>query len=1232
MSTVGYVVRDTAGSARRGTFPEGDPSSIYVSYTKDVSLNLGQADIAGYQRLGSDLVITLDNGQVVVLNGYFDTAHTGAKGLFLSQQGEIVEVVLADGDGAAMVARYQAVEVGGEKWSPYDQLVFLDLAEVEPVVAPLVAPLASQLGGLLAGGAAIAGGLAVAGGGDGDGGGGAKTVIQPTVDDPDATHLIGGTVADSATVSGTGAPGSEVVVDIGGETQTVTVADDGTWVATFDTAGLPGDGIHEATVAVVDPDDNSFDLDGPTFDIDFTAPTVTVLSGTQSTGDLVNAAGHADGATITGTGEAGATVAVTIAGTTHTTTVADNGAWSVTFATAEIEAGEYTSEITLVTTDARGNSTTSTDVLVVDTVAPTADLDPVEGDDVVNAGEASDGVTLSGSGEAGAEIVVEFQGLTRTTTVGVDGTWSLDYSAAEIAPGTYDSTVTITTTDAAGNSSVSTHTVHIDTEQALTLNAEVGGDYVINAAEQSAGVTFTGTAEAGSIVVVTLGAVSHTVTADATGNWSADFAPGDIPTGSYDTTVTAVATDNAGNSETSTQSVRVDTEHSVALDNAQAGDNVISGAEAAAGVAITGTAEPGATVAVTMQGVTHTVTATDAGTFSAPFAPSEIPPGEYVADIQVSSTDTAGNTATARGSVRVDTETSVSIAPDHAGGDSIVNAAEAAAGVTFTGMAEPGASVAVTVAGVTHAATVDPSGAWSALFAAGTIPAGEYDTTVSVVSTDAVGNTATASSAVRVDTAAGEVAISPLPIEIDDIINAAERADGVVINGTATPGLTVTVTLGDASQQVVADPGGNWTVTVPAADIPTGTQTLPITASITDAAGNSATATDSVGLDTVVDSYSLDAGPIEGDDIINEAERADGVTLTGTVEPGSTVVVELAGGTQPATVDGAGNWSVTFPAASIPQGSYTTDVVVTATDLAGNTDVLTDTVQVDTEALLTSNPNQTDDDVINAAERLGGVALSGTAEPGASVVVELLGVTRTATVDAAGNWAAEFTADELPEGTYAATATITATDPAGNTATLTESFNVDTEITSPNVDSVTFAGSDVWRVGTQDAEGSYAVNTLEPGGAVGTPSSTVTQHPVLGTEFTFTSAVPDGTNLVVSRVDDAGNSSATLVVLEDGAGAASTVSHAGLTGFDIQALNLDYGENTDLVLTEAQIKALSNSSDTLTIHGGADDTVTVSGAVNTGQTQDIGGQTYNVYTLGNDGATLVIEQDITVVI
>lgn len=115
-------------------------------------------------------------------------------------------------------------------------------------------------------------------------------------------------------------------------------------------------------------------------------------------------------------------------------------------------------------------------------------------------------------------------------------------------------------------------------------------------------------------------------------------------------------------------------------------------------------------------------------------------------------------------------------------------------------------------------------------------------------------------------------------------------------------------------------------------------------------------------------------------------------------------------------------------------------------------------------------------------------------------------------------------------------------------------------------------------------------------------------------------------------MDEAGNTSATLVVLEDNAGTDSTLGHIGLADFDLQAVNLEYGEATSLVLSEDDIKSLSDSTNTLTIHGGDDDSVTISGAVETGEVREIDGGTYNVYTLGDDGTTLVIEDDINVII
>lgn len=1034
MSTVAYITRDMAGTTQHGNFSEGTPASIDAGPVKDLSLNLSPADVESYARRGSDLHITLANGQELVLENYYSFNATGGKNLFLSEEGEFIEVVLEDKAGGMLFATYEPLELAG-KWSAYDELVFLDVDRIEPVVAPLAAPL---FGGLGAAGAAagVVGAAVVAGGGGGNGGDGGNGNVEPTVDNPDATFPISGSTTTPVEITGTGAPGSEVTVTIGTSTETTTVDDDGKWSVTFPVDSLPEDGDYSSVVRVVDPDDEEFELDGPDVVIDTTPPEAEITSGAVSTGDTVNGEEQAAGPVITGTGEPGATVSLEIDGATQTTTVAEDGTWSVTFAPEEIREGEYETEITITTTDDFGNSSTTTDTLAVDTVAPPVALDTVEGDDIINAAEASDGVVLSGTGEAGASILVEFQGATRTTTVGEDGTWSVNYGAAKITDGDYDSEVKITSADAHGNTTVETSTVRIDT------------------------------------------------------------------------------TVNAG------------------LDSGQAGgDDMINAAEAAAGVTLTGTADAGATVEVTFQGITRSVTAGEDGTWSVDFAASEIAAGEYDAPVSVTATDANGNTETVDGTLRVDTATEVAIDANQAGGDDIVNNSEANAGLTLTGTGEPGAAVSVTVEGVTREATVGDDGTWAAVFEAGALPAGEYDTTVSVTSTDTAGNTATATADLHVD--------------------------------------------------------------------------------------------------TLVDPLTLDSG-VEGDDVVNLTERSDGVTLTGTVEPGSTVVVQLGSATETATVDASGNWSVDFAAADIPEGSYDADVVVTATDAAGNTAEINDTLAIDTEVSPLSADAAAGDGVVNLAERGAGLTLTGTVEPGSEVRVTVGGVTRTAAVADDGSWSAAFEPGDLREGTYDTTAEIQATDAAGNTRTITQDFSVDTEYDAPDIGDVISTGTGVSGFFSEDFEAGDTAHELTAAGGVSDITGTETALTGGRTLFDFDNDVPDGSHLVVNRVDDAGNSSGTMVVLEDGAGA-DVLDHAGLSQFNIDELNLVHADAVDLTLTEADINALSGNSDTLTVHGESDDTLTITGATKVG-TETIDGETYNVYTLGDDGTTVIVDDEINTVI
>ena len=638
---------------------------------------------------------------------------------------------------------------------------------------------------------------------------------------------------------------------------------------------------------------------------------------------------------------------------------------------------------------------------------------------------------------------------------------------------------------------------------------------------------------------------------------------------------------------------------------------------------------PGSEVTVTVGTSTATATVDDDGIWGVTFPVDELPEdGNYDSTVQVIDPD--GTEFDLDGpAVVIDTVAEVGLDEGQAGGDDMINAAEAADGVTLTGTAEAGAAVEVTFQGVTRTVTATDEGTWSAGFAASEIAAGEYDAEVTATATDAFGNTDTVTGTIRVDTTTS-VAVDAGQAGGDDLVNNAEAAAGLTLTGTGEAGATVSVTVEGVTRTATVDSDGNWAAEFEAGFLPAGEYDTTVSVTSTDEAGNTATATADLRVDTLVDPLTLDSGSIEGDNTVNKSERSDGVTLTGTVEPGSTVVVQLGDATETATVDADGNWSADFAASDIPVGSYDADVVVTATDAAGNTAEITDTLAIDTEVSPLTADSATDDGVVNLAEREQGLTMTGTVEPGSTVKVTIGGVTQTASVDADGNWSAAFEADDLRGGSYDTSAEIKATDAAGNTRTITQDFSVDTEYDAPDIGDVISTGTSVSGFFSDDFESGDTAHELTSAGGVSDVTGTETDLGSGRTLFDFDTEVPDGSHLVVNRVDGAGNSSGTMVVLEDGAGA-GVLDHSGLSQFNIDELNLVHADAVDLTLTEADINALSGNADTLTVHGEADDTLTITGASAAG-TETIDGETYNVYTIGDDGTTLIVDEDINTVI
>ncbi|MCH2164354.1 MAG: Ig-like domain-containing protein [Marinovum sp.] len=871
--------------------------------------------------------------------------------------------------------------------------------------------------------------------------------------------------------------------------------------------------------------------------------------------------------------------------------------------------------------------------------APTVDDTAV----VVGGDDADQTFTVTGTGAPGDTVSVTVGGSVVETTIGADGTWSTTFTGTDFpTDGVYDAAVVVTTATGAVTLAGPNVTIDLTPPEIEATDGVVETGDILNLAGHSAGLTVNGTGEAGTTVTVSIDGTSHDAVVEADGSWSVTFGTGEIAPGEYTTNVVITSQDSYGNSTSITRTLEVDTVSSVTVDTSAAGgtDGVVNAVEQAGSVTLTGTADADSSVVVTVAGTTYSaITADSSGTWTLTLPAGSLPAGTQDVAVSVNATDPAGNTSSATGTIAIDTlVTPLTMTSNPGGVDGVINATESQNGVTLSGHVEPGSTLVVTMGAVSLPATVLADGSWSVDFPASAVPQGDLQSVaVTLNATDAAGNTASASASLQFDTSAGYLTIDPAPIEGDDVINAVEAADGVTINGTATPNTLVTVTLGGVQTTVLSTAAGTWSATYAASQIPPDTDMAAITASITDAAGNSLQATDSVAIDTVVENQNVGTMSVGVDNIVNALEAQAGVVVTGTTEPGATsVVITIEGQSIPATINSAaGTWSVTLPQGMFnANDEYSVDVVVQSTDAAGNVDQISTTIQVDTwvNTLELSPDSATADGVVSASElSTNGLALSGQVEAGSTLNVVFNGQTYAANVSNTGAWTLVIPAANVPGGEYTATITLNATDAAGNTATTSGSVQIDTVAPEgPQVEFVLEAPDGVAGIFVGAQTDAQAIYELADNGTVsavsyGTPTDTATQ-----TIYTFDNNVPDGSHLVITSQDTAGNTRGTVLVLEDGAaGGAVDMANANLGAMNIDTIQLEFAEDAALTLTEADILALSSATNTVMVTGGSDDQVNISGATSNGTVVD-NGQSYAQYTLGE--ATILVDSDITNVV
>ncbi|ENJ4076431.1 Ig-like domain-containing protein [Enterobacter hormaechei] len=887
-------------------------------------------------------------------------------------------------------------------------------------------------------------------------------------------------------VSGTSAnlaEGTVVTVTLNGKNYTATTAADGTWSLTVPAADLSGLGEASYTLSATATNGvgNSISTTANLL-VDTALPTVTI--NTVAGDNVINAAEVAAGQTITGkvaNADIGNTVTVNIGGNTYTATVQSDLTWSVNVPESVLTAlGNGDLTVSATVTNDHGNTGTGERDITIDASLPGLRVDTVAGDDVINSIEHGQNLIVTGSSDglaAGTTLTVTVNGKTYAASVLADGTWSAAIPAADVgalAAGTV--TVTVAGQSAAGNPVSISHDVTVDLAAvAISIDA-IATDDVINAAEKGADLVLSGSTsnvEENQTVTITFGGKSYTAKVDADGNWTATVPSSDLAgLKDGDASVQVSVTNVNGNSASAGREYSVDaTAPTVTIDTV-AGDNVINGSEAAAGVAISGTttAEVGQTVTVNLGGNSYTAQVQQGGVWSINVPAADL---STLADngytVQVSVSDAAGNPGSAGKAITLDT-TPPTVSFNVVAGDDVINSVEHGQAQVISGTAT-GASVGdklvITIGSNQYTTTVDASGKWSVGVPASDISALTDGTvTLSATITDSAGNSSTQTHDVVVNTAS--VALTVNTLSGDDVINAAEAGASLVINGSSAQfanGTQVTITLNGKSYTATIQSDGSWTTTVPAADVGTLADgaSYQVSVSAQDSAGNSASATHTISVDTSAPVISVNT--LSGDDVLNAAEAQQPLTVHGSssAEAGQTVTVTLGGKTYTALVANDGTWTLDVPAAdlaNLSEGALT--VTASVNDKAGNNGQTTHTLTVDTVAPAVTISTVADDDIVNNAEQLAGQTISGTttAEQGQTVTVSFNGHSYQATVAANGSWSVFVPGRDflgLSDGDYTITATVS--DKAGNPGSATHDVTLNGDV--PTIAINTFAQDDI---------------------------------------------------------------------------------------------------------------------------------------------------------------------------
>ncbi len=628
-------------------------------------------------------------------------------------------------------------------------------------------------------------------------------------------------------------------------------------------------------------------------------------------------------------------------------------------------------------TDVAGNTKTASLTFKLDTTltAPTVAL-------VTDSGLSGDGLTNQ------ANLSFNSADSDAVRVIKVDGNVVGSYDPSTLTDGSH--TVSATDTDAAANSKTASLTFKLDT------TADAGGDLavhvadgLVNNAEKNV-VTYTVTgldADASAAVTFTDGA-AHSVSSNTGSVDLSSLSDGPI-------TVTIGATDSAGNHAAGAGAATVlDTTADAGGDLAvHVSDGLVGDAEkSTVAYTVTGLDADAAATATFSDGA-HSVSSSTGSVDLSSLTDGSI-------TVTIGATDSAGNHAAGAGTTTVldTTLTAPSLALSHDTTDGVFghDSDHLTSNAALNFNTKDSDAVRV----------IKIDGNVVGSYDASALADGSH--TVSATDTDGAGNSKTASLTFKLDT----TLTAPTVVLVTD---SGQAGDGL----TNQANLSFNTADSDATRVIKVD--GNVVGSYDPSTLTDGSHT--VSATDTDAAGNSKTASLTFKLDTTLTAPTValvtDSG-LSGDGLTNKANLS-----FNTADSDATRVIKVDG-----------NVVGSYDPSALADGSHT--VSVTDTDGAANSKTASLTFKLDTTltapiVALVTDSGQAGDGLTNKANLSFNTADSD--------------ATRVIKVD--GNVVGSYDPSTLADGSH--TVSVTDTDAAANTKTASLTFKLDTTLTAPTV-------------------------------------------------------------------------------------------------------------------------------------------------------------------------------------